>query len=160
MEEGGKGEKSNDKCRAWKANVTVTMNDREVNIDEIVILWPSNGFFSVTITEKELMKLLFSASQISSSSVVVTKKELMETVILRQLNRHYDQKSLYGITTVFFMSEVFSCTLVNGLINGQDKHNDNEKGAKPRHMTIILIHKSSNCCIFFYIWRTGGYILL
>ena len=34
MEEGGKGEKSNDKCRAWKANVTVTMNDRKVNIDE------------------------------------------------------------------------------------------------------------------------------
>ena len=45
MEEGGKGEKSNDKCRAWKANVTVTMNDREVNIDEIVILSQSNKFF-------------------------------------------------------------------------------------------------------------------
>ena len=38
MEEGGKGEKSNDKCREWKANVTVTMKDRKVNIDEIVIL--------------------------------------------------------------------------------------------------------------------------
>ena len=34
MEERGKGEISNDKCREWKANVTVTMNDREVNIDE------------------------------------------------------------------------------------------------------------------------------
>lgn len=145
MEEGGKGEKSNDKCREWKANVTVTMNDREVNIDEIVILRPSNRFFSVMVTKKELMKSLFSASQISSYSVVVTKKGLMETVILRQLNRHYDQKLLYGITTVFFMFKVFSCTPVNGSINGQDKHNDNEKEAKLRHMTIILIHES---CIF------------
>ena len=34
MEECGKEEKSNDKCREWKANVTVTMKDREVNIDE------------------------------------------------------------------------------------------------------------------------------
>ena len=89
MEECGKGEKSNDKCRAWKANVTVTMNDREVNIDEncysltvkqvllcddneegideIVILRPSNRFFSVTITEKELMKLLFFDRQTGSS---------------------------------------------------------------------------------------------
>ena len=116
---------------------------------KIVILRPSNRFFSVMIMRKELMKSLFSASQISSSSVVVTKKELIKIVILRQLNRHYDQKSLYGITTVFFMFKVFSCTLVNGLINGQDKHNDNEKEAKLRHMTIILIHKSSNCCIFF-----------
>ena len=80
MEERGKGEKSNDKCREWKANVTVTMNDREVNIDEncysltvkqvllcddneegideIVILRPSNRFFSVTITKKELMKIV------------------------------------------------------------------------------------------------------
>ena len=38
MEESGKGEKSNDKCREWKANVTVMMKDKEVNIDEIVIL--------------------------------------------------------------------------------------------------------------------------
>lgn len=90
---------------------------------KIVILRPSNGFFSVAVTKKELMKI----------------------VILRQLNRHYDQKSLYGITTVFFMFKVFSCTPVNGSINGQDKHNDNEKGAKLRHMTIILIHES---CIF------------
>ena len=89
MEECGKGEKSNDKCREWKANVTVTMNDREVNIDEncysltvkqvllcddngegideIVILRPSNRFFSVTITEKELMKLLFFDRQTGSS---------------------------------------------------------------------------------------------
>ena len=72
------------------------------------------------IMRKELMKSLFSASQISSSSVAVTKKELMKTVILRQLNRHYDQKSLYGITTVFFMFKVFSCTPANGLINGQN----------------------------------------
>ena len=34
MEECGKGEKSNDKCREWKANVTVTMKDKKVNIDE------------------------------------------------------------------------------------------------------------------------------
>ena len=66
------------------------------------------------------MKLLFFDRQTGSSSVAVTKKELMKIVILRQLNRHYDQKSLYGITAVFFMSEVFSCTLVNGLINGQN----------------------------------------
>ena len=95
------------------------------------------------------MKLLFFDRQTGSSSVVVTKKGLMKIVILRQLNRHYDQKSLYGITAVFFMFKVFSCILVNGLINGQDKHNDNEKGAEPRHMTIILIHESCNCCIFF-----------
>lgn len=67
MEEGGKGEKSNDKCREWKANVTVTMNDREVNIDEIVILRPSNRFFSVMVTKKELMKLLFFDRQTGSS---------------------------------------------------------------------------------------------
>ena len=97
------------------------------------------------IMRKELMKLLFFDRQTGSSSVVVTKKGLMKIVILRQLNRHYDQKSLYGITTVFFMFKVFSCTPVNGSINGQDKHNDNEKGAKLRHMTIILIHKSCNC---------------
>ena len=34
MEEGGKEQKSNDKCRECKANVTVTMKDKEVNIDE------------------------------------------------------------------------------------------------------------------------------
>ena len=95
-------------------------DDNGEGIDEIIILRPSNGFFSVMIMRKELMKSLFSASQISSYSVAVTKKELMKIVILRQLNRHYDQKSLYGITAVFFMSEVFSCTLVNGLINGQN----------------------------------------
>ena len=44
MEECGKGEKSNNKCREWKANVTVTMKDRKVNIDEIVILSQSNKF--------------------------------------------------------------------------------------------------------------------
>ena len=112
---------------------------------KIVILRPSNRFFSVMIMRKELMKLLFFDRQTGSSSVVVTKKGLMKIVILRQLNRHYDQKSLYGITTVFFMFKVFSCTPVNGSISGQDKHNDNEKGAKLRHMTIILIHES---CIF------------
>lgn len=101
------------------------------------------------ITEKELMKIVILRPSNGFFSVAVTKKELIKIVILRQLNRHYDQKSLYGITTVFFMFKVFSCTLVNGLINGQDKHNDNEKEAKLRHMTIILIHKSSNCCIFF-----------
>ena len=45
MEESGKGEKSNDKCRECKANVTVTMKDREMNIDEIVIFSQSNKFF-------------------------------------------------------------------------------------------------------------------
>ena len=95
-------------------------DDNEEGIDEIVILRPSNRFFSVMIMRKELMKSLFSASQISSYSVAVTKKELMKIVILRQLKRHYDQKLLYGITTVFFMFKVFSCTLVNGLINGQN----------------------------------------
>ena len=96
------------------------MTITEKELMKIVILRPSNRFFSVMIMRKELMKSLFSASQISSYSVAVTKKELMKIVILRQLNRHYDQKSLYGITAVFFMSEVFSCTLVNGLINGQN----------------------------------------
>ena len=87
---------------------------------KIVILRPSNRFFSVMITEKELMKIVILRPSNGFFSVAVTKKELMKIVILRQLNRHYDQKSLYGITAVFFMSEVFSCTLVNGLINGQN----------------------------------------
>ena len=132
-------------CYSLTVKQVLLCDDNGEGIDEIVILRPSNRFFSVTITEKELMKLLFSDRQISSYSVAVTKKGLMKIVILRQLNRHYDQKSLYGITTVFFMFKVFSCTPVNGSINGQDKHNDNEKGAKLRHMTIILIHES---CIF------------
>ena len=96
------------------------MTITEKELMKIVILRPSNRFFSVMIMRKELMKSLFSASQISSYSVAVTKKELMKIVILRQLKRHYDQKLLYGITTVFFMFKVFSCTLVNGLINGQN----------------------------------------
>ena len=81
-----------------QSNKFLLCGGNEEGIDEIVILSQSNRFFSV----------------------VVTREELKKTVILRQLNRHYDQKLLYGITTVFFMFKVFSCTPVNGLINGQN----------------------------------------
>ena len=107
-------------CYSLTVKQVLLCDDNGEGIDEIVILRPSNRFFSVTITEKELMKIVILSQSNRFFSVVVTREELKKTVILRQLNRHYDQKLLYGITTVFFMFKVFSCTPVNGLINGQN----------------------------------------